>query len=109
MIARAGLVLEQDRGGQVVVLGADGTVQETFDVERAGRRPWWYVRPGFPRWFVPFFFLVQIGRFALGPRSNPIDITLGVVGCVGLVVVLVWVRRSRALDRSRAPSGVDPG
>lgn len=99
-VVRARLMLEP-RGGEVVVLGPDGTAVATHPVGAAPPRPWWYLRPGITRWLVPLIVVPSTIRSLASWRTGALDAVLGVLGLVLLVLVAVCLSRSVALDRTR--------
>jgi len=102
LVARARLRLEDARGGEVVVLAADGTVQETRLVGTAPRRPWWYVRPGLLRWLLPALFGLQLALRVVAGSTGPPEVALAVLLAVAFAFLGVAGWRSSALDRTRA-------
>ena len=97
------LALESGRGGEVVVLAADGSVQAVLDVEPYRQPRWWYVRPGAWRRVMPALWAFQLLLRLVGQRSGALDVFFDVGLALALVLNVVASAKSRALDRRRDP------
>ena len=102
-IVQATVMLERGRGGQVVVIGADGAVQRTLAVDPAPPRPWWYLRAGVLRWLAPLLFGFQGVLRLLDWRPGILPLVLTVLLLAWSVGILVLALLSRSLDRGRGP------
>lgn len=98
---RATMILERERGGQLLVLRADGTVERTTVVAPAAPRPRWYRPPGFTRWLLPVLAGTQLGVQLLGHEGDALWWVMVVLLAILLVVGLVLWQLCRTVDRRR--------
>ena len=102
-LRRSRLALESGRGGEVVVLAADGSIQAVLAVEPYRQPRWWYVRPGAWRWLMPSLWAFQLVLRLMGQSPGALEVFFEVGLAVALVLNVVASAKSGALDRRRDP------